>query len=215
MMKKAVLFIVFTGLALSQCKAQFLGGFFNQQSTKRKIMAEQIADLEIYQQALKKGYHIAESGLNTAHDLKNGTFDLHTAYFNSLEQVNSVVANDPKGKAILDLQTELINLFDTEIAWQQKEKLLNTVELNYMQDVYNNLLNECKKNIDELNLVLTPGKMQLTDQQRLDRLDHLYISMKDKYAFAGDFIAKCRKVALNRQQGIAEKEQLKELYGIQ
>lgn len=178
-------------------------------------MAEQIADLEIYQQALKKGYHIAESGLNTAHDLKNGTFGLHTAYFNSLEQVNRVVANDPKGKAILDLQTELISLFDKEIAWQQKEKLLQVSELDYIQDVYNNLLNECKKNIDELNLVLTPGKMQLTDQQRLERLDHLYNSMKDKYTFAGDFIAKCRKIALNRQQAIKEKEQLKELYGIQ
>lgn len=214
-MKKAVLLIVFTGFALTQCKAQFLGGFFNQQSTKRKIMAEQIADLEIYQQALKKGYHIAESGLNTAHDLKNGTFGLHTAYFNSLEQVNPVVANDPKGKAILDLQSGLISLFDTEISWQQKEKLLKVNELDYLQDVYDNLLNECKKNIDELNLVLTPGKMQLTDQQRLDRLDHLYASMKDKYAFAGDFVAKCRKVALNRQQAIKEREQLKKLYGIQ
>jgi len=178
-------------------------------------MAEQIADLEIYEQALKKGYHIAESGLNTAHNLKNGTFGLHSAYFNSLEQVNPVVANDPKGKAILDLQAELINVFDTEIDWQQNSKLLQANELEYVQGVYGNLLAECKKDIDQLNQVLTPGKMQLTDQERLDRLDRLYTSMKDKYSFACDFTAKCRKVALNRQQAIKDREQLKELYGIQ
>lgn len=214
-MKKAMLFFLFTCLALTQVKAQFLGGFFSQQSTKEKLMAEQIADLEIYQQALKNGYHIAETGLNKAHDLKNGTFGLHTAYFNSLEQVSPAVSGDPKGKAILDLQQQIISVFTTEINWQQKEKLLQANELAYLQSVYDNLLKECKKDVDELTLVLTPGKIQLTDQQRLDRLDRLYAGMKDKYAFAGNFTAKCRKLALGRQQDKQEKEQLKKLYGIQ
>lgn len=178
-------------------------------------MAEQIADLQIYEQALTKGYSIAQKGLTTAHDLKSGTFGLHTAYFNSLEQVNPVVSDDPKGKAILDLWQQLISRFTTEISWQQKQKLLQANELSYLQSVYDNLLKECKKDIDALTLVLTPGKMQLTDQQRLDRLDRLYTSMKDKYAFAGDFTSKCRKLALGRQQAKQEKEQLKKIYGIQ
>jgi hypothetical protein len=214
-MKKALLFFLFTGLALTQVKAQFLGGFFSQQSNKEKIMTEQIADLQIYEHALKNGYHIAETGLNTAHNLKNGTLGLHTAYFNSLEQVNPMVSDDPKGKAILGLQQQIINCFTVEISWQQKQKLLQANELAYLESVHDNLLKECKKDVDELTLVLTPGKMQLTDQQRLDRLDRLYASMNDKYAFAGNFTAKCRKLALGRQQAKQEKEQLKKLYGIQ
>ncbi|SDF44943.1 hypothetical protein SAMN05216464_11852 [Mucilaginibacter pineti] len=213
--KIIALSFLFTGLALTQVKAQFLAGFFSQQSNKEKIMAEQIADLQIYEQALTKGYGIAQKGLNTAQDLKNGMFGLHSAYFNSLEQVNPVVSNDPNGKAILDLQQQLISRFTAEISWQQQQKLLQTNELAYLQSVYDNLLKEDKKDVDELTLVLTPGKMQLTDQQRLDRLDRLYASVKDKYAFAGDFTGKCRKLALGRQQAIQEKEQLKKLYGVQ
>lgn len=209
------LFFPLTGLLWTPAKAQFLGGFFSQQSTKEKLMAEQIVGYETYLSALKGGYNIAEKGLNTAHDLKNGTFSLHTAYFNSLEQVNPVVQNNPKGKAITDMAQQVVSLFTAEITWQQKEKLLSPAELTYLQNVYAGLLKKCQDDLSELSDVLTPGKLQLTDQQRLDRLDKLYASMKDKYAFTGSFKAKCRKLAIGRQQAKQDREQLKKLYGIQ
>jgi hypothetical protein len=62
---------------------------------------------------------------------------------------------------------------------------------------------------------LTPGKLQLTDPQRLDRLDKLYDLMKDKAAFASSFTSKCRQLAISRQRAKADKERLKKLYGIQ
>ncbi|MDB5143051.1 MAG: hypothetical protein JWQ66_1764 [Mucilaginibacter sp.] len=213
-MKTIIIFFLFTSLTITQVNAQFLGGLFGQQARKRKIMGEQIADLEIYLHALKGGYSIAENGLRAAHELKNGTFGLHTAYFNSLQQVNPVVLNDPKGKSIAGMHLQIITLFVKEITWQQKEKLLQPAELTYLQSVYNNILKEGKNDMDELTQVLTPGKLQLTDQQRLGRLDHLCDSMKDKFAFSGYFTAKCRKLATGRQQAKQENEQLKKVYGI-
>ncbi|MDB4921844.1 hypothetical protein [Mucilaginibacter sp.] len=212
--KKTGLFFLFTSLTLMQVKAQFLGGFFSQQSQKEQLMAVQIADLEICLQAIKGGYRIAENGLSTAHELKNGTFGLHTAYFNSLWQVKPVVQNNLQGKAIAGLQQQIIHVFSGEISWQQQQKLLQPNELAYLQNVYDNIIAACKKDLDELTLVLTPGKLQLTDQQRLERLDHLYNAMKDKYAFTGYFTAKCRKLATGRLQAQREKQQLKKLYGI-
>jgi len=206
--------MLLTSLTL-QAKAQFLGGFFSQQSTREKLMAEQIVGYETYLGAIKGGYNIAEKGLNTAHELKNGTFGLHTAYFNSLERVSPAVQNNPKGRAIADMEQQIVTLFTTEISWQQKEKLLSPAELTYLQNVYAGLLKKCKDDLGELADVLTPGKLQLTDQQRLDRLDKLYAAMKDKLAFAGSFTGKCRKLATGRQQAKQDREQLKKLYGIQ
>jgi hypothetical protein len=125
-----------------------------------------------------------------------------------------VIQNNPKGKAIADLQQQIIHVFSGEISWQQQQRLLLPKELTYLQNVYNNILAVCKKDLDELTLVLTPGKLHLSDQQRLERLDHLYDAMKDKYAFAGYFTTKCRKLATSRQRAQQEKEQLKKLYGI-
>jgi hypothetical protein len=214
-MKKLCLFFLFTSLLTMQVKAQFLGGFFSQQSTQRKLMAEQIAGFQVYLNAVKNGYGIAKGGLNTAHELKNGTFGLHADYFNSLEQVNPVIANNPKGAAIAGMKQQALTLFNSELSWQQKQKLLSKAELAQLQKVADNLQKEMEGDLTELTQVLTPGKLQLTDQQRLERLDHLYEVMKDKLAFAGFYTARCRKLATARQQAQKDNEQIRKLYGIQ
>ena len=210
-------FLIFalTSLACYSADAQSLGDFFGQQSKRRKLMAAQIAEYETYLGELKTGYHITESGLKTAQDLKNGTFTLHSDYISSLSQVNPVIQNNPKGKAIADLNNQTVALLPAEINWQQQQRMLTPAEMGYLQKVADNLTAKCKLDMDELLQVLTPGKLQLTDAQRLARLDKLYDSMKDKYAFAGSFTAKCRKLALSRKQQSQDKGQLKKLYGIQ
>jgi len=210
-----LLFFSLASLSYENAQAQFLGGFFSQQSEQRKLMAEQIAQYEIYLSAIKTGYHITETGLKTAHELKNGTFNLHDAYFNSLEQVNPVIQNNPKGKAIADLDAQTLKLFSDEFTWQQQQKRLTASELTYFQKVQANIAAKCKLDMGELTDVLTTGKLQLTDAQRLDRLDKIYERMKDKFAFAGSFTSKCRKLANGRKNNRQDKYQLKQLYGIQ
>lgn len=207
--------VLMLAIGTSQAQAQFLGGFFSQQSQKEKLMAEQVVGIETYLSMIKGGYRIMETGLNTAHDLKGGTFGLHTAYFNSLEQVSPVIQNNPKAKVIAGLHQQLLQAFVTELAWQKQQAVLTADELTYLQKVADNLQKVSAADMSELNDVLTPGKLQLTDQQRLDRLDKLYAAMKDKAAFASSFTAKCRQLALTRQRAKADHEQLRKLYGIQ
>lgn len=202
-------------LCTTQTKAQFLGGFFSQQATKKKLMAEQLAGCQLYLSAITTGYTIAGKGLTAAHDLKNGTFSLHTAYFNALQQVAPVVKNDPKGRATDSLYQQVCSLFANEKQWQARQKLLNPKELQYLGQVSADLLAKCRTDMNELTDVLTPGKLQLTDAERLNRLDQLYERMKDKQAFAAYFSNKCRKLALNRQKQQKDRAQMKKLYGIQ
>ncbi|WP_426672108.1 hypothetical protein ACPPVU_12840 [Mucilaginibacter sp. McL0603] len=212
-MKRFLLIFSLTGLVFMQAGAQFLGGFFSQQSHKEQLMMVQIAAWQLYLSDLKSGYHIAETGLNTAHEMKNGTFSLHTAYFNSLDQVNPAIQNNPKAKAIATMGQQIVSNFDQEIAFQQKQQVLSLAEQIYLKQVYQSLLQKCRVDILELNDVLTPGKLQLTDQQRLERLDHIYANMQDKLAFSGAFTAKCHKLTLSRQQSAKDKQTLKTLYG--
>jgi hypothetical protein len=148
-------------------------------------------------------------------ELKTGTFNLHNAYFSSLQQVSPAVASNPKGKAITDMEQKIVTLFTAEISWQQSHQLLRPHELDYLQQVYRSLVGKINLDRQELTDVLTPGKLQMTDAQRLDRLDKLYVATQDKYAFTCSFTSKCRKVALQRQAEQQQKNQLKQLYGIQ
>jgi hypothetical protein len=194
--------------------AQGTGGFFNQQSSKTNLMIAQVAGYQTYLHAIKTGYDIAGSGLNTVHELKGGTFDLHSSYINSLQQVNPAIKNNPKAKAIPDLQQQVILLFTNELAWQQKQQILRAPEIADIRSVYRNLLGKCKSDLDELGEVLTPGKMQMTDHQRLERIDHIYATMEDKHSFAASFTGYCRKLATDRRKARSDNEQMKKLYGI-
>lgn len=194
--------------------AQGTGGFFDQQSSKTNLMIAQIAGYQTYLHEIKTGYNTAEKGLNAVHDLKGGTFDLHTAYFNSLQQVNPAIKNNAKAKTCANLQQQIITLFTEEIAWQQKQQILTVAEIAYIKAVYQNLLGKCKTDMGELNDVLTPGKLQMTDQQRLERIDHVYAAMQDKQAFASSFTNHCRQMAIDRKKAKLDNDQLKKLYGI-
>jgi hypothetical protein len=214
-MKKISLLLLLTGLALTNTFAQGTGGFFNQQSSKIKLMLAQIAAYETFLHSLKSGYQITENGLNTMHEMKGGTYSLHTAYFTSLEQVNPVVQSDPKGKAMAGMQQQINTVFSNELSWQQQQKILAAPEINYIQQVYQSLMKKCQQDMSDLTQVLTPGKLQMTDHQRLERIDKLYASMQDKLAFAQSFTTKCRQMANDRQRAKKNNAQLKALYGIQ
>ena len=213
MKNQALLFLFISG-TLMQAKAQILGGFFSQQAKKEKLLTEQIAELNIHQSLLARGYDIKDEGLKAAHTLKDQSFGLHTAYFTSLSQVNRAVLKNPKVKAIYEFQQRMAGTLKMELNWQQKEEQLSREEIIYFSRVYNNLLAESQQDLSELADLLTNGKLQLTDQQRLTRLDYLYNTMKDKNSFAGYFTGQCRKLAISRKQGSKDKSEIKKLYGI-
>ena len=176
-------------------------------------MTAQIAAYQLYLGELRSGIDIARTGLNAAYRLKNGTLDLHTAYFNSLWQVSPAIQNNAKAKAIAGMEQQIAKEFDEEIAFQKTTNRLTLPEQSYIRQVYQNLMGKCNLDLSELHDVLTPGKLQLTDQQRLDRIDGLYAAMQDKLAFTGSFTAKCHQLALWRQQAAKDREMLKKLYG--
>lgn len=213
-MKNQVLLLLFISGTLVQAKAQILGGFFSQQAKREKILTEQIAALNIHHSLLARGYDIKDEGLKAAHTLKDQSFGLHTAYFKSLGQVNPAVSKNPKVKEIYDLQQRITGTLKWEQDWQQKEQQLSREEMTYFNRVHSNLLAESQQDLRELTDLLTQGKLQLSDQQRLTRLDQLYNGMKDKNSFASYFVNKCRKLAMSRKQGSKEKAQVKKLYGI-
>ncbi len=195
-------------------KAQGVGSFFDQSDTKTKTMLQQIALQETYLSEIKKGYKATENGLNTAHELKNGTFNLHQAYFNSLAQISPAVKNDPKIASITSYQQQIINSFDNEIAWQKQQAILGSDEIAYIEKVYTNLLSACTLDLDELNTVTTPGKVQMKDAERINHIDQIYNATNEKYKFSQSFTQNVRAFALDRQTGKQQNAVIKKLYNI-
>jgi len=190
-----------------------LSAFLGKAQSKAQVMLEQVADLGTSLKTLKDGYKVVSNGLDKAKSLKGNTFDQHQDYFNSLKQINPAISNNPKIQLITKDQKEIITLFQTEISWQKQQAILRKDEIDYIRRVYTNLLDNCNKDIDELNTVAKPGS-QMKDEERIKNIDRIYSSTTDKYEFAQSFLHKTHQLALDRKADKTQRDVIKKLYGI-
>lgn len=176
-----------------------------------QAMLKQIAKLEIYIVDLEKGYSIAKEGLTTIAEIKNGEFSLHSLFFSSLQKVNPVVARYSKIAEIIADQVSIVSQFKNLLRKISSEGGINDRELKYINTVYSNLSDECSKSLNALIAVTTDGTLEMTDDERIRRIDRIYDDMKDKYAFTRDFANKSGLLIDERTNEKQESELLKTL----
>ncbi|MGH2622496.1 MAG: hypothetical protein ACRDE7_02430 [Sphingobacterium sp.] len=164
-------------------RAQTFAEFFSQKKKQKEYLLKQIAGLQLYIGYAKKGYDIVGSGINTVKDIKNGEFGLHTAFFSSLKVVSPVIRNNSKIAEIIGLQVAISKSFDAV----RDDAFLSAGDREYIASVRSKVLEECLIDLEELLLVITSGKVEMAEDERLVRLDQVYAGMKDKSAFTQRF----------------------------
>ena len=71
-------------------------------------------------------------------------------------------------------------------------------ETLYLSHVYSNMLRLCDASLAELQDVIQSGSLEMTDDERLKRIDALHQDMSDKYAFTQAFGNETRLLAAQR-----------------
>ena len=173
-------------IAITFCNsltAQTTDEWLNQKSTQKKYLLQQIAALQVYISYAKKGYNIVSSGLHTIRDIKKGELNIHTAFFNSLKAVNPKIARYQKVADIISYQLRIIKQVKESLAYIRESKQFTIQEIEYNRKVFDFLLQECIESINELLSVITPGQLEMKDNERMVRIDKLYADMQDKYTF--------------------------------
>ena len=212
-MKKTI-FLLILGLFASRTEAQTFAEWFQQKKTQEKYLLQQIAALEVYYGYVKKGYEISKQGLKAIGDIKNVDLDLHTDYFNSLENVNPKIRDHPKIDDIIALQINIMNTYNHVCSNVNESGAFNPEEVSYINRVFTKLLDDCAGTIDELTLITTADKLEMKDGERLDRIDALYMEMQDKYSFAQSFGNEAMVLAAGRLQEQNDIQTSRTLIGI-
>lgn len=181
-MKSLVIVLVFISI-VQDCNAQF----FAQKKTRRELLLQQIAALQVYTGYLKKGYEVVTNGINTISDIKNGDFDLHSIFFDSYKEVNPIILNYEKVPAIMHFAEVIESSCSNSITMIDKDANLTQEEKNYLQDVINTLLNKTNVTLDQLMMVTTNELLEMKDDERIEWIDRIYKDIKDKYVFVQSF----------------------------
>lgn len=193
-------------------RAQGLDEWFNQKKTQTKYLIQQIVALQVYLDYLKKGYNITRDGLNLLSDIKNEEFNLHKDYFNSLQTVTPKILKYSKVAGILSMQITMMKQYHE--AWQlvKSSGQFTTAECNYIKTVYDNLMENAGKDLDELHLVTANEEMEMKDDERIRQIDNIYKGMQDKYSFLESFSQRVLQLAVSRNRGKAEAKILMQFY---
>ncbi|KLT67157.1 hypothetical protein AB669_04200 [Pedobacter sp. BMA] len=186
--------------------AQTWSEWFSQKKTQQKYLFEQVAALKLYAGYLKKGYEIGHSGLTFIKDASKGEFDLHGAFFSSLKGVSPEIRNNVKVAEIIQMQIDVSKAFNA----LRSAKGLTAQHVSYLDLVRSNLLDECLADMEELLLIITSGRAELTDNERLLRIDRLHEQMQEKRSFALGISGTFRQLGAERMR---ELETIKKMEG--
>jgi len=190
-------------------RAQTWNEVFKQKETQKKYLIQQIAAMKLYAGYLKKGYDIANKGINSIKDISKGEFDLHQSFFTSLKMINPGIAGNSKIAQVIAWQMTI----SKDLLALNSRTELPASDKSYIRQVRLKVMKECEQDMEELLLVITHSKLEMKDHERIKRLDKVYESMKDKYEFTQSFSNQVKTLSLQKEQEERNNEASKKLYG--
>ena len=209
-----MLLAIAIGLYIGPVSAQTVNEWVNQKSTQKKYLLQQIAALQVYINYAKKGYNIVSGGINTIRDIKKGDLNLHNTFFSSLKTINPKISRYSKVADIISYQVRIIKLARQTLQSIREANQFSVEEIEYCKMVLDALLDDCIQSITELIEIITPDKLQVTDDERLVRIDKLYLDMQDKFTFSNVMSEDISLLALQRLSEQIEINRSKRINGI-
>ncbi len=179
---------------------------FGQAKKQQQYYLQQIAAYNTLRSELKQGYGVIKNGLGGIRDINTAELNAHTTYYNSLKTPSTAVKNSSQVKDILNYQSYITAAFNQSFSG------LSSDEISYISTVKTSLLNDCDHDLTDLQNLLGPGKLQMSDAERLKRLDEIHTAMLDKYRFSESFTNSLKVLAKRRRQSINDSQTLINLY---
>lgn len=211
---KEISVVILFLLVAAQLNAQTFNEWFRQKKTQKKYLVQQIAALKIYLKYLKQGYRIVDKGLNIVGDIKDRNFRSHKTYFESLRDVNSVVANSGNISSLIFYEEMVIRHASKMRSEFIGNPFLTKEEVNYIQLVCENLMRLSKENTESAENLLTSQKLEMKDDERIARLKVLCLEAKNRFSFAREFYNGNHLMIMQRDKetgGIEKQKQLERL----
>lgn len=194
--------------------------FSNQARSQSEEMQQLILNIEKLAQFrkilknMKDGYEMLAKGYNTVKDLTEGNFNLHDAFLDGLLQVSPAVRNYHKVGKTIDYQIVLVREYRSSLERFRRNGQFTAQELAYVDQVYENLLEQSVRNLEELTDVLTAGKMRMSDDERLENIDRIYLDMQNKVLFLRSFNNQTSLLSLQRAKEANDTESIRRLYNV-
>jgi hypothetical protein len=152
--------------------------------------------------------------LNEISDWTEKQRSLYNEYYQELWKVKSTIAYYKRIKDLTLKQVAMVGEYQR--AWRlfQSDKHFRPEEIFEMQRVYLGILNASARNLEQIMLVVNPGKIQMTDQQRLEAINQAGDLLDESYGDLKQYNNQNMMLSLHRGKDLNEVQTIKNYYGI-
>ena len=178
------------------------------------LNVEKLAQFKKILSNMKKGYEIVSKGYNNIKDISKGNFNLHDAFLNALLQVSPAVKKYKRVGDIVICQSQIIKEYRAAFNRFKVSNLFTASETKYMEQVYDNLFNKSLQNLNELTIVITAGKLRMSDDERIAAIDRIYDEIADKLVFLRSFNNEGNILAVQRGREMVDTKLSQKLNGL-
>jgi hypothetical protein len=186
----------------------------SQEAAQLVLNYEKLLQLEEILDNMYKGYKILTKGYNTIKDIAEGNFNLHKVFLDGLFAVNPSVRNYKRIPSIIQYQQFLMREYKRTFNRFKNDPNLTVREIKYLEHVYEYLFKQSLRNLDELIMIVTATKLRMSDEERLQAIDRIYLDMENKIVFLKVFNNSTQMLAIQRARENHDVETLQKLYEV-
>jgi len=168
------------------------------------LNVEKLAQFKAILSDMKKGYTILSTGYNSVKNIAQGNFNLHETFLDGLMLVSPEVRKYYRIADLINDQSSIVSEYKSAYARFNASGNFTGSELAYLSKVYSSLLKQSLDNLDQLALVITANQLRMSDDERLQAIDHLAADTQDKLVFLRSFNRQTSMLNIQRQREKAD-----------
>lgn len=190
-------------------------GFSQTQEIQQLLLdVEKLTQLKNILTELKSGYEIVSNGYTTIKNISEGNFNLHDIFLKSLLEVSPAVKNYVRIKEIIDAQLSIVREYKNALKQLKGSGEFSLDEINYSEKVYTNLFNHSLDNLQKMIMVITAGKLRMSDDERVRSIDAVWNEVSQQLTFLRHFNNQARILCLQRAKEKNDLSTMNQLYDV-
>ena len=140
---------------------------------------------------------------------------LYADYFDELNKVKSAISTYHRVKDIIEKQGSIMNEYKS--AWNlfKQDKNFTTDEVSYIGKVYNGILDESIKNLDQVFLAVNAFTTQMTDAQRIELINNAADKVDENLHDLRQFNDQNKMLSFQRAAEYGDVDVTRRLYGLE
>ncbi len=140
--------------------------------------------------------------------------NLYAGYYDELVRVKSAITTFKKVRDLATTQAAILQEYKWASGLFKQDKHFSSDELLHMEEVYEGILKESVKNLDQVFVVISSFKTQMSDAKRMEMINEAAEKIEENFSDLKAFNDQNITLSIQRSKSILETKQMKEIYDI-